>query len=171
MKITIVPAQITTIEDKVAGNLSLAQLVLLVTPVFLSGLLYAIAPPSFGMAIYKIVVMSLIFVVIGSLAIKIRGHLLVNWFVILIRYNLRPQYYVFRKSDNYLRDNDAPKTTKVKSKIKKKNGVSKLVTDSIPSIAIHDKARLEVMMANPQAKLAFKISRKGGLNVYITEIK
>jgi len=170
MKIAIVPAQVTTVEDKVAGSLSFSQLILLVVPVFSSGVLYAIMPPSFGMAVYKLIIISLLFIVIGSLAIKIRGKLLIAWLLILFRYNVRPRYYVFDKNSSYLRDNE--------SNFSAKDDTSNIISinpQSIrhqpPPINIPDKARLEVMIADPLAKLSFKISRKGGLDVYITEVK
>lgn len=170
MKITVVPAQITTVEDKVAGILSLSQLVLIITPVFLSGLIYAAAPPSFGFAIYKLAIMGLLFLAISSLAIRVKGQLLIIWLIILFKYNSRPLYYVFDKNDSYLRDND---NLPIKKVVKKKAvlSVSRSVAGSEPPIAFSDKARLEAIIANPSAKLAFKISRKGGLDVYITEVE
>jgi len=45
MKTTTVPAQVTTVEDRLAGNLSLTQLLLLVCPVFVSCLIYVVFPP------------------------------------------------------------------------------------------------------------------------------
>ena len=47
MKTAIVPAQVTTVEDKVAGNLNLTQLLLIASPVFVRGVIYAVFPPSF----------------------------------------------------------------------------------------------------------------------------
>lgn len=56
MKTSIVPAQITTVEDKVAGNLSLPQLFLLSAPIFIGSLVYLIFPPFMGAASYKLVI-------------------------------------------------------------------------------------------------------------------
>jgi hypothetical protein len=41
MKTTIVPAQVTTVEDRITARLTFTQLLLLVTPVFLSGAMFA----------------------------------------------------------------------------------------------------------------------------------
>jgi len=170
MKIAIVPAQVTTVEDKVAGNLNLSQLILLVAPVFGSGVLYTVMPPSFGMVFYKVVIISLLFIIIVPLAINIRGRLLINWLIILARYNVRPRYYVFNKNSFYLRNSEAhfPPKNAIKKVVA---DVSQSVRHNAPPVSIHDKARLEAMMADPHAKLAFKISRKGGLDVHITEVK
>lgn len=171
MKIAIVPAQVTTVEDKVAGNLTLTQLILLVVPVFCSGVLYAVMPPSFGVAIYKIIIIILLFIVVGSLAIKIRGRLLVAWLIILLRYNARPMYYVLDKNDNYLRDNEAQLLAKVVAKKQDSAETKRPFRHNTPPIAVHDKARFEAMIADPHSKLSFKISRKGGLDVNITEVE
>lgn len=169
MKIAIVPAQVTTIEDKVAGSLNLSQLVLLVMPVFVGGVIYAVMPPSFSMAIYKMVVIGLLFIVVASLAIKIRGRMVLGWIVILVRYNARPRFYVFNKNSLYLRVIDVEIAPK---KIKTDISVSKLsIIKQLPGMDIGDKARFEALLADPNSKLSFKTSRKGGLDVYITEVK
>lgn len=103
MKTAIVPAQITTVEDKVAGNLSVQQLILLVTPLFISGGVFALLPPSFGIVIYKIVIVSVVALICLAAAIRVRGTLLVYWIARLLRYTLRPRIYVYRRNDTALR--------------------------------------------------------------------
>ena len=34
MKMTVVPAQVTTVEDRIIGNLGFSQILLLIVPVF-----------------------------------------------------------------------------------------------------------------------------------------
>ncbi len=169
MKIAIVPAQVTTIEDKVAGSLNLSQLILLVMPVFVGGVIYAVMPPSFAMAIYKMISIGLLFIVVASLAIKIRGRMVLGWIVILARYNTRPRFYIFNKNSSYLRVIDvepAPKQIKIKTSNSTLSNAKQL-----PRMDIGDKARFEALLADPNSKLSFKTSRKGGLDVYITEVK
>lgn len=57
MKTTIVPAQITTVEDTIAGNLSLNQILLLASPVFLDSALFVVLPPFYHAAAYKIILL------------------------------------------------------------------------------------------------------------------
>src|SRR6266576_4782423 len=99
MRTSIVPAQITTVEDKVAGNLGLTQLLLLAAPVFISTATYIVLPPNLGAAAYKIVMMTVIAVVFGLLAIRIKGKILLLWAIMITRYNLRPRHYIFDKND------------------------------------------------------------------------
>jgi len=53
MKVTVVPAQVTTVEDRIVGSLGFSQLVLIVTPVFIAAALFAVLPPAMGSAVYK----------------------------------------------------------------------------------------------------------------------
>lgn len=167
-KTTIVPAQVTTVEDKVAGSLSLQQLVMLTSPIFLGSVVYVLFPPFFQADPYKIVTITVIFVVFATLAIRIKGKLLIQWISILIRFNQRPRLYVYNKNDDYLRNkhNETPTTKVIKQPTKQ--AASPIVLEHV---AISDKARLEEIMADPRAKLKFRTTKKGGLNVHIQEIK
>src|SRR5258708_18652430 len=98
MKVTVVPAQVTTIEDRIAGNLGLSQLLLLIAPVFGSSAIYMILPPNMQSAPYKLVLIATLVFVGCLLAIRIKGKILLFWLAIIFRYNLRPKYYVFNKN-------------------------------------------------------------------------
>src|SRR6266487_1064357 len=98
MKSSIVPAQITTVEDKVAGNLSLSQLLLLAAPVFIGSAIYIIFPPSLGAAAYKLAIVTIIGVIFGLLAIRIKGRIMLLWVITIARYNLRPRHYIYDKN-------------------------------------------------------------------------
>ena len=102
MKIRRIPAQITTVEDKIAGSLNLTQMTLLIIPVFVFMAIYVVFAPSMQFAWYKIP----LFILSGSippiLAIRIKEKIVLTWLVILLRYNLRPAYYLFNKNDSYL---------------------------------------------------------------------
>ena len=50
MKTQVIPAQITTVEDKIVGSLTFSQLLLLLTPVALVALIYAFMPPLMELA-------------------------------------------------------------------------------------------------------------------------
>src|SRR5882724_13724652 len=104
MRSAIVPAQITTVEDRVAGNLSLTQLVLLLMPPLLGGLIFASLTPVLHLAPYKIVLTLLFTAFFGVAAIRVQGKLAIMWAVILLRYAVRPRYHVFNKNSAYLRE-------------------------------------------------------------------
>lgn len=168
MKTTIVPAQVTTVEDKIAGNLNFTQLLLLVTPVFISGALFAFLPPFMNLRGYKIVISVLIAVVCMTLAIRIKGKILLVWISIIGRYNMRPRYYLYNKNDLHLRVE--PKQ-KVDVAIDTKAKVNKAEIVEVDDLTLTELVRLENVVSDPRSKFHFKATKKGGLRVYIQEIK
>src|SRR5208282_4856426 len=101
-----------TVEDKIAGNLNLTQITLLILPIFVFVLVYAVCVPSMHFAWYKVPV----FLITGSLfpilAIRLKEKLILDWLTILFRYTTRPTYYVFNKNDIYQRSLDLPPVEK-----------------------------------------------------------
>ncbi len=170
MKTAIVPAQITTVEDKVAGNLGLSQLLLLAAPVFIGGAVYIILPPSLGAALYKLVVVTIISLVFGLLAIRIKGRILLFWAITIARYNLRPRHYVFDKNDMHLRYK-SEKGVEAHTTADQAQNPKAANHKVAPGLSTTDTVMLEGIIANPEAKLHFITDRKGGLSVRITEVK
>jgi hypothetical protein len=168
MKTTIVPAQVTTVEDKIAGNLNFTQLLLLVTPVFISGALFAFLPPFMNLRGYKIAISMLIAVVCMTLAVRIKGKILLVWISIIGRYNLRPRYYLYNKNDLHLRLE--PKQ-KAEVAIDTKTKAKKAEVAKVDDLPLTELVRLENVVSDPRAKFHFKATKKGGLRVYIQEIK
>jgi hypothetical protein len=166
MRVTAIPAQVTTVEDRITGNLNLVQLILLCTPIFAAGLLFAIVPPVMHLSSYKMPLIVLLVLLCGTLAIRFKGKLVLFWIAILLRYWLRPRYYVFNKHSTHGR--------------KKYNGVPEIVDEEISEVPVRtnkksilsfqDITKVQELIENPAANLAFE-SRKGGLYVRITEIK
>jgi hypothetical protein len=168
MKITIVPAQVTTVEDRVAGNLGFSQLALFALPVFGGALLYAILPPSMDYCLYKIIVIAVVAIVSVILAIRIKGKIILLWVVVLLHYNLRPKLYLFNKNISCYRE-DYPEPIKVP--IQKHSKAKLRVQTALPKLESNEQARLYVAMDNPVSRLCFETNKKGGLNVRITEIQ
>lgn len=98
MKTTIVPAQITSIEDKIGGNLTLHQLVLLMTPAFVAMITFIAMPSSMHVSAAKIALDLICLAVCAILALRVSGTLLFDWFVIYVNYVIRPHFYVFNKN-------------------------------------------------------------------------
>lgn len=170
MRATIVPAQVTTIEDRVAGRLSFMQLTLFAIPVFGGSLLYAILPPSMESATYKLVVICSIAIVGLSLAIRIKGKIVLLWLVILMRYYGRPGRYIFSKNtlvyrerydtvDNLADRIDAASTINTKS------------TGSHPALLSHERALAQAALEGPSTRVHFVATRKGGLYVHVSKEK
>lgn len=169
MKTTTVPAQVTTVEDKIAGNLSLTQMLLLAAPVFIGAASYALFPPNFKYALYKVIILALLMIGFGGMAIRIKGMLLVHWLVILFHYNARPRFFLYDKNDLYLRvaiPKVVPKPNQ--ATIEKKQRWSKLVDLDIPTA---ERVKFEHILGNPDARLAFHATKKGGLHVTLTEVE
>jgi len=168
MKTTIVPAQVTTVEDKIAGNLSFTQLLLLTTPVFLDGALFVIMPPLFKLTPLKLSLGIILAFMFMMLAIRIKGKLLIQWIAVIARYRLRPRFYLFNKNDLYLRNNQLKP---IPQPIAEKPEDVELTEYLVPSfIPTPEMVRLETAVADPRAKFHLR-TEKGALRVYIHEVK
>lgn len=167
MKTTIVPAQVTSVEDRIAGNLSFKQLLLMITPVFLSTMLFLLLPPFAAYTTSKLVICIVIAVVCLAMALRIKGRLVVDWIVILSRYNLRPQFYVFNKNTMSNRQHENQR----KQQVEKKE--VKTITQTFHQFEFNaaDEISVAERINNPAANLHFTFTKKGGLRVHIKEIK
>jgi hypothetical protein len=167
MKVTVVPAQITTIEDRIAGSLGVSQLLLLALPIFLNSGIYILFPPTMHNAPYKVTVMIMLFIFCGLMSIRVKNKIILLWLVVLLRYNFRPRYYVFDKNDasgrsRIIKENPAKKMIKENALVVKHSPINLLKTP--------DLVRLQTILENPAANVTYKNIR-GGLHVYITETK
>jgi len=104
MKSTVVPAQITTVEDKIAGSLNFIQIILLVLSLIIGTAFYGLIPPKLHLSSLKIVLMIAEFAVFGLLALRYKGRILADWLVIYLRYKARPRIYIFTKNDPISRE-------------------------------------------------------------------
>ena len=161
MRTTIVPAQITSVEDKIAGNLSFAQLMLLIIPLFLSVAMYILLPPFGGFHVYKIVIAGVATALCLLLAIRFRGKLIAQWLGIRVRYNLRPRYYVFNKNDMHGRKQETQEQEEIEANVEQ---AKKQV--QVPILASHQEiVRFEEAVGNPRLNLGYFVDKKGNLSV------
>jgi hypothetical protein len=167
MKSTIVPAQITTVEDKIAGSLGLTQLLLLAAPAFIGTAVYILLPPMGKMSLLKIVAVALVALISGLLAIRIKGQILLFWVVILLRYNMRPRYHVNDKNDLYLREVDLPATKEVVET----TVAEEPVKEPLPALSVAEVVQLENLITNPKANVQFLTDKKGALRVHFNEVE
>jgi hypothetical protein len=166
-----IPAQITTVEDKIAGNLNLTQIMLLMVPVFFTTAAYAMFPPRMHLAIYKFPLVLIVLIVSLILSMRIKGKVVLNWLVILLRYNLRPRYYLFNKNDAYLRTLDLPVFDKKPRKLFKKAPAKLEKRAPIPAFALSDLAKLQNVITNPKYSFVLKAGKKGGFNVSLGQVQ
>lgn len=167
MKITVVPAQVTTVEDKIMGSLGLSQLFLLIAPVFIGGGCYIFLPPFSDFRPYKYVLVGIVAVICILLAVRIKGNLVINWIGILLRYNLRPKLYVFNKNTAAYREQH--KTIAPTEKIAPNKTPER--QHHIPKLDFHAAAKVRAVIDNPELRLRFESTKKGGLHVRLTEIE
>lgn len=169
MRTTIVPAQITTVEDRIAGRLGLSQLLLLIAPIFGGSAIFVILPPFFNYAVYKVVFIVCFAVLCGLLAIRFKGKILLFWCVVMLRYNLRPRYYVFNKNSAYARDLDKPMSTSAETAEEAQPQEAPQKRMKLLSTA--DLVQIEDIITNPAANLHFVANKKGELSVRLTEVQ
>jgi hypothetical protein len=167
MKVTVVPAQVTTVEDRITGSLSVSQVVLFAIPIFGGSLLYAALPPSMESSLYKLVAIGLITILAGLLAIRIKGKIVLTWAIVLLRYMLRARIYVFNKNTTaYREEYFAPfiETDMAPMAIEQAPAI-------LPKLGVQEKAYLRASLDDPISRLRFETTKKGSFNVRITEIQ
>lgn len=169
MKTRVIPAQITTVEDKIAGNFSLTQIMLLMVPVFWTVIVYTLFPQRLHLTLYKIPLVFIALPISVGLALRIKNKIVLSWLVVLLRYQSRPKYYLFNKNDSYLRTLDLPLFEKKQRKLFKKAESKEEIKAKSPSFTISQLIKLEGMLANPLYSLSLRSNKKGGFNVALEQ--
>jgi|SRR3989344_94823 len=165
MKTQVIPAQITTVEDKIAGNLNLVQILLLLLPVFFATIVYTLFTPRLELTFYKLPLVMAAFLICIILSLRIREKVVLNWFILLLKYNLRPKYYVYNKNESYLRNLDLSVFKKKRRLILQKSTIKQKSKKLSSSFAISDLIRLNDLIASPKYSFSIKTNGKGGLSV------
>lgn len=169
MKMTVVPAQVTTVEDRIIGNLGFSQILLLIVPVFAAAGIFVLLPPFMGGALYKYVIMGVVALLFGLLSIRIKGKIVALWLVTVLRYNLRPKYYLFNKNVTTGRDEYHGKAVAPEAKeATEKKPVKKT---SLNQLDIPTTARILATIENPATNFRLETGKKGDLHVRFTEIE
>lgn len=158
MRSTIIPAQITTVEDKIAGNLNFTQIILLISPFIWTTFIYAFLTPQMQLAAYKYPLIILAILLCVALALRIKGKVVIEWLAVLARYRLRPKYYVFRKSDVFNREVDittltmAATTKLTKSKLSQKHKPTEIL--------VSDLVKLQNLVDSGKVAVSYEFNKK-----------
>lgn len=168
MKVTVVPAQVTTVEDRVAGNLSFSQLILFAVPVFGGSLLFAILPPFMGASLFKIILISIFAAFCSIMAIRIKGKIVLLWLVVLLRYHVRPRIHVLNKNTATHRE-DYPPVPDMQLATTEQPEETKQHT--LLPLGDGEKIHLLETLNDPMSHLRIELTKKGGFNVRISEAK
>lgn len=171
MRTTVIPAQITTVEDKIAGSLNLTQIFILMIPIFWSAVVYILFIPFMKLTWYKLPLVLIVLFICLILSMRIKGKIVLSWLMVILRYNLRAKYYLFNKNDPYLRTMDLPVFEKKPLKLFRKSPAKKEVKRQNPNFAITDLIQLEKLITDPKYTLSFKSNKKGGLYVHFQQIQ
>ena len=163
---TTVPAQITTVEDKIIGSLGMIQLVLLGGALLGSGALFLCVPPANSTSVFKVVLMVVMDAFLCASAFRYKGELLLKWGVLGLHYAIRPSRWIYDKNSMYLRppsDDNRAKTTEATVEIEE------VAYAPIDTLNTPERVRVERLMGSSSANVRY-INTKGGLKiVYSTE--
>jgi len=168
MKTTVVPAQVTTIEDKIMGSLGFSQLLLLIVPIFIGAGVYVMLPPFMSGSVYKYVAIGIVTVFCCLLAIRIKDKIIAQWLVVILRYNLRPKFYLFNKNSNAFREQHAAPPHEPDES---SQSIQPKTYSVGPRLQLHETARVLATIDNPASKFRFETTKKGGLHVRLTEVE
>lgn len=168
MRSTVVPAQVTTVEDRIMGNLGFSQLALLIIPVFIAAGIFIILPPVMHGSLYKYVVSAVIMLLMGILAVRIKGKIILLWLVTILRFNVRPQYYLFNKNTLLFRETDS---SRVQLSLEEAKPVVKRKKTTVQRLALQDASRVLETIQKQNSNLRFEMTKKGALRVRFTEVK
>lgn len=168
MKVTVVPAQVTTVEDRIIGNLGFSQVLLLIIPIFVGAGLFALLPPMMGGAPYKYIVLVLLISLCVILSVRIKGKILAAWLVTILRYNVRPKYYLYNKNTSSLRE-DYPELVVNESESPQQQNEKLSLT--LPRLGSIEMIKVLATIDNPAANFRIVKTKKGVLSVRLKEIK
>ena len=169
MRTTVIPAQITTVEDKIAGSLNLTQILILMVPIFWTTILFAFVPPTMKLVLYKLPLILIVLLVCLVLSLRIKGRVVINWLLIFWQYNLRPSYFVFNKNDNYFREVELPAIEKKKKVVSLKS--AKSINKKEKGLAEAELVKFLHVINKSENSLSFKLGKQGGFHVAVEQIK
>lgn len=165
MKTTIIPAQITTVEDTIAGNLNLTQILLLLGMLFYITFVYAVLPEKFHFTGYKIPLIIFGSIFIGIFALRIKGRIVLSWFMVLARYFLRPGHYLFDKNTTYLRQTTPPLLQDEKTPATISTAHAKKQHNY--HLSFPDMIKIEGVIRKQKTKFRFRFGTNGGMHVSV----
>lgn len=150
MRISIIPAEITSVEDKIFANLNMKQVVMVVIPFIFSLLMYFLLPNFSRFNAYKIILSFCILSICLFLSIRIKSVVMLDHLLIRSSYLIRPKIYL-----------SSIKTTKENGSIEEENKPELVLKNNSSSHFID--------LNNFNKNSVFFITRKGDLNVRISE--
>src|SRR5579884_2880379 len=113
MKSIIVPAEITSVKDKIGGYLTLTQVLILISGLFTDFIIFVVMPEFLQVSVYKLVAIVFISIIIGALAVPYKDDIALAWLICVLKYSLRPRLYIYDVNDTYTKQLETKRTNKV----------------------------------------------------------
>ncbi len=157
MRTTIIPAQITTVEDKIAGSLNMTQILLLMAPIVWTALVYTLFFPTMKLVPYKLVLIVSVTALCLVLALRIKDKIVAAWLGILLSYRMRPKYWLFNKNDLTNRTLDIPELPAEHVTIKKH---ATSIHAKASNIALSDLMKLEYLIGSGKVAIRYHFEHK-----------
>jgi len=157
MRTTIIPAQITTVEDKIAGSLNLTQILMLMFPVLWTAFLYILIPPVMALPAYKLTLILLVTIISIILAIRVKNKLVIEWLLVLVRFQNRPKYYLANKNSLYERELDIPQELTKPEKVSSKSPAK--ITNK-KELTIPELVKLESLIESGKLAVRYQVGKK-----------
>ena len=158
MRTTIIPAQITTVEDKIAGSLNMTQILILMFPVLGTAILYILFPPGMKLVLYKLMAVTLVVIVCVTLIIRVKGKIIAEWIGVVLRYQLRPKFWIYNKNDLTSRTVDIPDIPESIQVIKRP--LNKLLNTLASEPSISDLVKIEQLIGSGKVAVRYQLGGK-----------
>ena len=155
MRTTIIPAQITTVEDKIAGSLNMTQILILMFPVLWTALIYILFAPAMKLVPYKLGLIGVVIMICLILVIRIKDKIVAEWLGVVLRYQFRPKYWLYNKNDIANRIIDIPDIPDIA--ISKRKTTKKASSDQKTEINISDLVRLEQLIDSGKVAVRYQM--------------
>lgn len=155
MRTTIIPAQITTVEDKIAGSLNMTQILILMFPVLWTALIYILFAPAMKLVPYKLGLIGVVIMVCLILVIRIKDKIVAEWLGVVLRYQFRPKYWLYNKNDIANRIIDVPDIPDIA--VSKRKTIKQASNDQKAEINISDLVRLEQLIDSGKVAVRYQM--------------
>ncbi len=158
MRTTIIPAQITTVEDKIAGSLNMTQILILMFPVLWTAIIYILFAPTMKLVAYKLGLIGIVTLICLVLVIRIKDKIVAEWLGVVLRYHFRPRFWLYNKNDASNRIIDIPEIPDIA--VIKRKSTKKATNDQKTEINISDLVRLEQLIDSGKVAVRYQFEKK-----------
>jgi hypothetical protein len=121
-----------------------------------------------GGALYKYMTLAVLGFVCAILSIRIKGRIIASWLTTILRYNVRPKYYLFNKNTVALRKEYPDVTEASKAQTTQSDHEDILAT---PRLGTLEMVKVMAAIENPASNFRIETTKKGGLSVRLKEIE